>query len=161
MPEVSLVAILDADQEGFLRSAGSLIQAIGRAARNVRGKAILYADTITRSMRAALDETARRRERQLEHNATHGIVPTSIVRQVMDVMEGARGDAAPGDKRGRGRSQRVAEPAENYAALAPAQREARIAQLEQTMYQHARDLEFEAAAKVRDEIRRLREAGLG
>jgi excinuclease ABC subunit B len=161
MPEVSLVAILDADKEGFLRSAGSLIQAIGRAARNVRGKAILYADTITRSMRAALDETARRRERQLEHNATHGIVPTSIVRQVMDVMEGARGDAAPGDKRGRGRSQRVAEPAENYAALAPAQREARIAQLEQTMYQHARDLEFEAAAKVRDEIRRLREAGLG
>jgi excinuclease ABC subunit B len=161
MPEVSLVAILDADKEGFLRSAGSLIQTIGRAARNVRGKAILYADTITRSMRAALDETARRRERQLEHNATHGIVPTSIVRQVMDVMEGARGDAAPGDKRGRGRGQRVAEPAENYATLAPAQREARIAQLEQTMYQHARDLEFEAAAKVRDEIRRLREAGLG
>jgi excinuclease ABC subunit B len=161
MPEVSLVAILDADKEGFLRSAGSLIQTIGRAARNVRGKAILYADTITRSMRTALDETARRREKQLEYNAEHGIVPTSIVRDVMDVMEGARGDAAPGDKRGRGRGQRVAEPAENYAALAPAQREARIAQLEQTMYQHARDLEFEAAAKVRDEIRRLREAGLG
>ena len=161
MPEVSLVAILDADKEGFLRSAGSLIQTIGRAARNVRGKAILYADTITRSMRTALDETARRRERQLEHNAVHGIVPTSIVRDIMDVMEGARGDAAPGEKRGRGRGQRVAEPTENYAALAPAQREARIAQLEQTMYQHARDLEFEAAAKVRDEIRRLREAGLG
>jgi excinuclease ABC subunit B len=161
MPEVSLVAILDADKEGFLRSTGSLIQTIGRAARNVRGKAILYADAITRSMRAALDETARRREKQLEYNATHGIVPTSIVREVMDVMESARGEAAPGEKRGRGRGQRVAEPAEDYAALAPAQREARIAQLEQTMYQHARDLEFEAAARVRDEIRRLREAGLG
>lgn len=161
MPEVSLVAILDADKEGFLRSAGSLIQTIGRAARNVRGKAILYADSITRSMRTALDETARRREKQLEHNAAHGIVPTSIVRDIMDVMEGARGEAAPGEKRGRGRGQRVAEPAEDYAALAPAQREARIAQLEQTMYQHARDLEFEAAARVRDEIRRLRESGLG
>jgi len=160
MPEVSLVAILDADKEGFLRSAGSLIQTIGRAARNVRGKAILYADTITRSMRAALDETARRREKQLEYNAAHGIVPTSVVREVMDVMEGARADAAQADKKGRGRSQRVAEPAQDYAVLSSAQREARIAELEQTMYKHARDLEFEDAARVRDEIRKLREFGL-
>ena len=161
MPEVSLVAILDADKEGFLRSAGSLIQTIGRAARNVRGKAILYADVVTRSMQAALDETGRRREKQLEYNAEHGIVPTSIVREIMDVMEGARSELAPGDRRGRGKSQRVAEPIENYAALPPAQIAARIATLEQTMYQHARDLEFEDAARVRDEIRRLKEASLG
>ncbi len=161
MPEVSLVAILDADKEGFLRSAGSLIQTIGRAARNVRGKAILYADVVTRSMKTALEETGRRREKQLEYNAEHGIVPTSIVRQIMDVMEGARSELAPGDRRGRGKTQRVAEPIENYAALPPAQIAARIAALEQTMYQHARDLEFEDAARVRDEIRRLKEASLG
>jgi excinuclease ABC subunit B len=162
MPEVSLVAILDADKEGFLRSSGSLIQTIGRAARNVRGKAILYADVVTRSMRAALDETARRREKQLEYNAAHGIVPTSIVREIMDVMEGARSEAAPGEKKGRARgAARVAEPAQDYAALPPAQVAARIAELEQAMYRHARDLEFEDAARVRDEIRRLREASLG
>ena len=161
MPEVSLVAILDADKEGFLRSAGSLIQTIGRAARNVRGKAILSADVVTRSMRTALDETGRRREKQLEYNAEHGIVPTSIVREIMDVMEGARGEVAPGDRRGRNKSQRVAEPIENYAALPPAQIAARIATLEQTMYQHARDLEFEDAARVRDEIRKLKEVSLG
>ena len=161
MPEVSLVAILDADKEGFLRSAGSLIQTIGRAARNVRGKAILYADVVTRSMRVALDETARRREKQLEYNAEHGIVPTSIVRQIMDVMEGARSEPAPGDRKGRGRGARVAEPAEDYAALPPERIAARIAALEQQMYQHARDLEFEDAARVRDEIRRLKEAALG
>ncbi|MFZ2752052.1 MAG: excinuclease ABC subunit UvrB [Lysobacteraceae bacterium] len=161
MPEVSLVAILDADKEGFLRSAGSLIQTIGRAARNVRGKAILYADVVTRSMKAALEETGRRRERQLEYNAEHGIVPTSIVREIMDVMEGARSELAPGDRKGRGKSQRVAEPIENYAALPPAQIAARIAALEVTMYQHARDLEFEDAARVRDEIRKLKEVSLG
>jgi len=161
MPEVSLVAILDADKEGFLRSAGSLIQTIGRAARNVRGKAILYADVVTRSMKTALEETGRRRERQLEYNAEHGIVPTSIVREIMDVMEGARSELAPGDRKGRGKSQRVAEPIENYAALPPAQIAARIAALEVTMYQHARDLEFEDAARVRDEIRKLKEVSLG
>ena len=159
MPEVSLVAILDADKEGFLRSSGSLIQTIGRAARNVRGKAILYADSITRSMQLALDETARRREKQLEYNAEHGIVPTSIKREIMDVMEGARSAPAPGEKKGRGA--RVAEPAEDYAALSPAQAQARLAALEQRMYQHARDLEFEDAARVRDEIRKLKESSLG
>ncbi len=161
MPEVSLVAILDADKEGFLRSAGSLIQTIGRAARNVRGKAILYADVVTRSMKAALDETARRREKQLEYNAEHGIVPTSIVRQIMDVMEGARSEQAPGERRGRGKTLRVAEPVEDYAAMPPAKLTAKLAALEQTMYQHARNLEFEEAAQVRDEIRKLKEASLG
>ena len=162
MPEVSLVAILDADKEGFLRSAGSLIQTIGRAARNVRGKAILYADVITNSMKLALEETARRREKQLEYNAEHGITPTSIRREIMDVMEGARSEPAPGEKKGRGRgAARVAEPVDDVATLAPGQVAARIAELEQRMYQHARDLEFEEAARVRDAIRRLREGSLG
>jgi excinuclease ABC subunit B len=116
---------------------------------------------VTRSMRAALDETARRREKQLEYNAEHGIVPTSIVRQIMDVMEGARSEQAPGDRRGRGKAQRVAEPVEDYAAMPPAKLTAKLAALEQKMYQHARDLEFEDAAQVRDEIRKLKEASLG
>jgi len=162
MPEVSLVAILDADKEGFLRSAGSLIQTIGRAARNVRGKAILYADRITRSMQVALDETDRRREKQMEFNIEHGIVPQSIERPVADIMEGARADAAEaraGRGKGRGR-RRVAEQAEDYASLSPSQAAERIQALEDRMYQHARDLEFEEAARVRDQLQRLREASL-
>ncbi len=158
MPEVSLVAILDADKEGFLRSSGSLIQTIGRAARNLRGKAILYADTVTKSMRAAIEETDRRRERQIEYNREHGITPTSIAKAVVDIMEGAR--AEPGEIRGRGRARKVAEEAENYAALSPAQLAAKIKALEQKMYQHARDLEFEEAARVRDQLRRLKDASL-
>ena len=156
MPEVSLVAILDADKEGFLRSTGSLIQTIGRAARNLRGKAILYADRITPSMKAAMDETDRRRQKQVEYNQAHGITPKSVVRAVMDVMEGAR--AEPEEARGRGR--KVAEGGADYAALDPAQLAARLKQLEAKMHQHARDLEFEEAARVRDEIHRLREQGL-
>jgi len=158
MPEVSLVAILDADKEGFLRSAGSLIQTIGRAARNLRGKAILYADRITNSMQKAIDETDRRRAKQVEYNAEHGITPQSVQRAVMDVMEGAR--AAP-EAKGRGKARRVAEQREDYATLAPAQAAARIKALEQQMYQHARDLEFEEAARIRDQLHRLREASLG
>ena len=157
MPEVSLVAILDADKEGFLRSAGSLIQTIGRAARNLRGKAILYADRMTNSMQKAIDETDRRRAKQVEYNAEHGITPQSVQRAVMDVMEGAR--EAP-EARGRGKARRVAEPREDYAALSPAQAAARIKELEQQMYQHARDLEFEEAARIRDQLHRLREATL-
>ncbi len=156
MPEVSLVAILDADKEGFLRSTGSLIQTIGRAARNLRGKAILYADTITRSMRAAIDETDRRRQKQVEYNAEHGITPQSVQRAVMDVMEGARPE--PGELKGRGKMRRVAEPELEYQRLSPTQQAARLKELEQKMHQHARDLEFEDAARVRDQIRRLREA---
>jgi excinuclease ABC subunit B len=158
MPEVSLVAILDADKEGFLRSTGSLIQTIGRAARNVRGKAILYADRITNSMKAAIDETDRRRQRQVEYNLEHGITPTSIVRAVMDVMEGARSeaqDARSGEKR-----RRVAEEGPDYALLNPAQLAARLKQLEARMHRHAQDLEFEDAARLRDEIHRLRTHGL-
>ncbi|HQY82126.1 MAG: excinuclease ABC subunit UvrB [Thermomonas sp.] len=158
MPEVSLVAILDADKEGFLRSAGSLIQTIGRAARNLRGKAILYADRVTNSMQKAIDETDRRRAKQVEYNAEHGITPQSIVRAVADVMEGARPE--PGELKGRGKLRRVAEPELEYQRLSPAQQAAKLKALEQQMHQHARDLEFEDAARVRDQIRRLREASL-
>ncbi|KAB8196944.1 excinuclease ABC subunit UvrB [Lysobacter maris] len=157
MPEVSLVAILDADKEGFLRSTGALIQTIGRAARNVRGKAILYADRVTKSMQAAIDETDRRRQKQVEHNTEHGITPQSINKAVADIMEGAR--AEPDAARTRGRGRKVAEPAADYASMEPRQLAARIKELEQRMYQHARDLEFEQAAAVRDELHRLKEQG--
>ncbi len=159
MPEVSLVAIFDADKEGFLRSEGSLIQTIGRAARNVHGKAILYADKVTGSMQRAMDETSRRREKQLEFNREHGITPRSIVKGVADVME-----MAPGSGRGRAARERGREhggqrrPAEH---LTPEQIIARVQKLEKKMYQHARDLEFEQAAKIRDEIDALRQQAPG
>ncbi|WP_295945504.1 excinuclease ABC subunit UvrB [uncultured Xanthomonas sp.] len=163
MPEVSLVAILDADKEGFLRSTGSLIQTIGRAARNLRGKAILYADKMTRSMQAAIDETGRRREKQVEYNLEHGIVPKSVARPIVDILEGAREDATEaksGKGKGKGKARRVAEEPADYRALAPAEIAARLKALEQEMYQHARDLEFEDAARVRDQIKKLRDASL-
>lgn len=160
MPEVSLVAILDADKEGFLRSTGSLIQTIGRAARNVRGKAILYADKMTRSMQAAIDETDRRRQKQVEYNEAHGIVPRSVARPIVDILEGAHEEGSP--KSGaKGKGRRVAEPEADYLPLEPAKLAARIKELEQQMYQHARDLEFEDAARVRDQIHKLKEASLG
>jgi len=161
MPEVSLVAILDADKEGFLRSTGSLIQTIGRAARNVRGKAILYGDTITRSMQAAIDETARRREKQVAWNLEQGITPTTIVRRIADIMEGARSEA--GNRRGSKsatRARAVAEPAADYAALTAQQASALLKKLESQMYKHAQNLEFESAAQLRDQIHQLREKAL-
>ncbi len=154
MPEVSLVAILDADKEGFLRSDRALIQTIGRAARNINGMSILYADRITGSMERAIAETDRRREKQLNHNKEHNITPMGIVKSITDVMD--LGDAArPG--RHRKAYQRVAEPAPGYERLSAKQLDARLKQLENTMYKHARDLEFEEAAQVRDEISNIKE----
>jgi excinuclease ABC subunit B len=158
MPEVSLVAILDADKEGYLRSAGSLIQTIGRAARNLRGKAILYADRMTASMQTAIDETNRRREKQVEYNIEHGITPTSVIKKITDIMEGAR-ESAANDTRGKG-SRRVAEPTVDYSALPPEQLATKLKKLEAQMYKHAQNLEFEEAARVRDELHRIRAQGL-
>lgn len=160
MPEVSLVAILDADKEGFLRSTGSLIQTIGRAARNLRGKAILYADRVTRSMQEAMDETGRRRDRQIAWNEEHGITPRSVVRSITDVMEGAHDDADARRGSGRHRQQAVADDSADYASLPAAQLAAELRKLESRMYQHARDLEFEDAARLRDRMQRIKELNL-
>ncbi|SEP04941.1 excinuclease ABC subunit UvrB [Aquisalimonas asiatica] len=151
LPEVTLVAILDADKEGFLRSGRSLIQTIGRAARNADGKAMLYADTVTDSMRAAIDETERRRAKQIAHNEAHGITPQTIRKAVADVM--ARGGA--GVPEPLSKQARVAEETAKYGELTPAEAVKRIKALEQEMYAHARNLEFEEAGKLRDEIRKL------
>ncbi len=156
MPEVSLVAILDADKEGFLRSEGSLIQTIGRAARNVRGKAILYADKVTGSMERALAETERRRDKQKAYNETNGITPQTIQKAIADVMEGAR----PGGPVSAREFARVAEEEAEYSAMPPEVLARRIKQLEEQMFRHARDLEFEEAARLRDEIQHIREHGL-
>ncbi|MEN8178944.1 MAG: excinuclease ABC subunit UvrB [Pseudomonadota bacterium] len=156
MPEVSLVAILDADKEGFLRSMGSLIQTIGRAARNANGKAILYADQITGSMRRAIDETERRRAKQVAYNLEHGITPQTIQKSIADIMEGAYPGAPVAAKT----YAKVAEETAEYAALTPKQMAKRIRQLEDEMYRHAQDLEFEEAARVRDKIHELQKQGL-
>lgn len=153
MPEVSLVAILDADKEGFLRSERSLIQTIGRAARNLNGKAILYADRITGSMQRAIDETERRRAKQVAYNELHGITPKGLTKRVTDVMDLGGGVRAPR------REQRVAEDTSSYRApvLDPRQLMAAITDTEKAMYQAAQDLEFEKAASLRDELAALRE----
>jgi excinuclease ABC subunit B len=163
MPEVSLVGILDADKEGFLRSTGSLIQTIGRVARNLRGKAILYADRITDSMQRAMDETDRRRQKQIEYNLEHGITPKSVIKKITDVMEGARDEAVnDSGPKGRGANglRRVAEPAVDYTVFSTDQLAAKLKKLETQMYKHAQDLQFEEAARVRDELHRIREMAL-
>jgi len=163
MPEVSLVAILDADKEGFLRSERSLIQTIGRAARNVRGKAILYGDRITGSMQKAIDETARRREKQNAFNEEHGITPTGLNKKIADIMEGAAGGGGRRRKPERP-GQKAAEEAEEYRAKvgdrSPQELVKDISRLEDEMYKAASDLDFEAAARIRDQIAELKEAAL-
>jgi excinuclease ABC subunit B len=153
MPEVSLVAILDADKEGFLRSDNSLIQTIGRAARNIHGRAILYADRVTGSMQRAIDETSRRRARQVAYNEEHGITPRGIQKAVTDIMEGARAEATQGKRRGEG--------ALAAADLRPEALVKQIKRLEAEMLRRARNLEFEEAARLRDEVGRLKQLELG
>jgi len=155
IPEVSLVAILDADKEGFLRAERSLIQTIGRAARNVHGKAILYADKVTESMRRAIDETERRRARQLEHNAAHGIVPRSVSKQVRELIDGVVSDKTARD------DLKAAQAAAEVEALGEKDLGKRIRLLEKQMLEHARNLEFEKAARLRDQLALLKEQAFG
>jgi excinuclease ABC subunit B len=157
MPEVSLVAILDADKEGFLRSDRSLIQTMGRAARHLSGKAILYADKITGSMRRAMDETDRRRDKQLAYNKEHGITPRSVRKAVTDIMEGARGLRA-GSAQG---FAKVAEELVRYGRMTPDQLAKEVGKLEQEMFEHAHNLEFEEAARLRDRIHHIQLGNLG
>jgi excinuclease ABC subunit B len=157
MPEVSLVAILDADKEGFLRSERSLIQTIGRAARNLSGKAILYADKVTGSMRRAIDVTEQRRNKQQAFNEEHGITPRSVRKAVTDIMEGARGPG-PGTPAG---FAKVAEELVQYGRMSPQQLAKEVSKLEQEMFEHARNLEFEEAARVRDRIHHIQLGNLG
>jgi len=157
MPEVSLVAILDADKEGFLRSDRSLIQTIGRAARHLSGKAILYADKVTGSMHRAMDETERRRDKQLAFNREHGITPRSVRKAVTDIMEGARG-SGQGTPAG---FAKVAEELLQYGRMSPEQLAKEVGKLEKKMYEHARNLEFEEAARLRDRIQHIQLGNLG
>ncbi len=154
MPEVALVAILDADKEGFLRSEGSLIQTIGRAARNLNGRAILYADRMTGSMQRALAETTRRRDRQLAYNEAHGIIPRGVVKPIADVMEGARSE--PDAKPSRGSKKNGSVGVGMGPAATPEQMAREIKRLEAAMLKHARELEFEEAAACRDAIDQLK-----
>ena len=158
IPEVSLVAILDADKEGFLRAERSLIQTIGRAARNLHGKAILYADRITESMKKAMGETERRRAKQIAHNAAHGIQPRAIVKQVKDLIDGVYSEKAGKE------AERLAQDALQRAKVADMSEKdmaKEIKRLEKQMLEHARNLEFEQAARVRDQLALLKDRAFG
>ena len=157
MPEVSLVAVLDADKEGFLRSEGSLIQTMGRAARNAHGRVILYADQITGSMRRAMDETERRRVKQIAHNEEHGIVPRTITKRIADVMEGARSTSP---KRGKGATKKGAAPKSVAIPDSPKALGKLLAQMEKQMLDHAQNLEFEEAAALRDQLMQIKQERL-
>jgi excinuclease ABC subunit B len=155
LPEVSLIAILDADKEGFLRSERSLIQTIGRAARNIRGKAILYADRITDSMKKAIDETERRRAKQVAHNALHGITPKGVFKEVRDLIDGVYSEKAGKEAQEREiEKARIEDMSERDIAK-------EIKRLEKLMMEHARNLEFENAARVRDQLAHLRAQAFG
>jgi excinuclease ABC subunit B len=155
LPEVSLVAILDADKEGFLRSERSLIQTIGRAARNISGRAILYADRMTESMKKAIGETERRRAKQVEHNTLHGITPKGVFKQVRDLIDGVYSEKAGKEAQEREiEKARIEDMSERDIAK-------EIKRLEKLMMEHARNLEFENAARVRDQLANLRAQAFG
>jgi excinuclease ABC subunit B len=155
LPEVSLVAILDADKEGFLRSARSLIQTIGRAARHINGTAILYADTVTESMRRAIAETDRRRERQLAFNAAHGIVAKGVIKRVRDLIDGVYDPEGARSQLKSARNEAV------YGSMSEKELAREIKRVEKDMLERARNLEFERAAELRDELRQLKEKLFG
>ncbi len=158
IPEVSLVAILDADKEGFLRSERSLIQTIGRAARNLQGQAILYADRITTSMKKAIDETERRRAKQLQHNQLHGITPRGIVKQVKDLIDGVYSEKSGKE------AEKIAQVALERAkveSMSPKEVAQEIKRLERLMLGYAKNLEFEQAARVRDQLTQLKNQAFG
>jgi excinuclease ABC subunit B len=161
LPEVSLVAILDADKEGFLRSARSLIQTIGRAARHINGKAILYGDVVTKSMQKAIDETDRRREKQEAYNQRHGIEPQSIRKEIKEMIEGAGGRSSPSSGRKKGRKSPDLASLSGFSSMEPGELSKRINDLEEQMYTYARDLEFELAAQARDELTLLKRQQFG
>ena len=152
IPEVSLVAILYADKEGFLRSERSLIQTMGRAARHINGKAILYGDKITDSMRRAIDETERRRHKQQLYNEQHGITPQGIVKRIKDIIEGTY------DMDAERKSLKAAQTQAKYLAMSEKEVSREIKRLEKEMLQAARNLEFERAAELRDQLKKLRES---
>jgi excinuclease ABC subunit B len=154
LPEVSLIAILDADKIGFLRSATSLIQTVGRAARNVNGRVIMYADRTSDAMRIAIDETTRRRAIQEAYNTEHGITPTTISKSIQDILVRKR------DEKRSSEAVNIEVLTRSYNALVPRERKALIKALEQEMFELAKDLEFERAAMVRDEIRKIKEKDL-
>ena len=158
LPEVSLVAILDADKEGFLRSERSLIQTIGRAARNLNGKAILYADRITDSMQRAIGETERRRAKQVAFNEAHRITPRGVVKRIKDLIEGVYSEKAGEEAK---KLELAQQQMADVADMSEKELAREIKRLEKQMLEHARNLEFEQAARVRDQLARLKDRVLG